>query len=430
MKIGIIAQGSHGDVEIMVALALGLIKRNHEVNILVITFNNRDYSFLNRNKGLKVYQKHVHEEFKSYHDALEFWDKPEENKDEIFVKLHSIIEEDLINYSYYFCENNDVVIGEPHLFELACVAPKFNIPYISVNCHVQNYRTKYEPPFKLSHIKGVDNEKLWDNYENYYNYFLKKKINWLRKKIGVKPIKNVLKEVMASDFLNLIPCSKHIYSVKPDWGNLYQFCGFWKSSDNYNDWQPPINLANFMESPEKPVFITVGSMEEHETNIEYFQTILLKTAHLIQRKVIILSNWKNDENTIENNVFKLRGFISYPEILRKCCLVVHHGGIGTLHNATEAGCPSVIITYGHDQHYNAKTLKEAGISSGSIDRKEVNPENLANLINEALEDKLMKQKAEQISLLMKEEDGVKTAIDKIEKMYQTFVEKSVKVIQD
>jgi UDP:flavonoid glycosyltransferase YjiC (YdhE family) len=167
-----------------------------------------------------------------------------------------------------------------------------------------------------------------------------------------------------------------------------------------------------MEGNEKPVFITVGSMAEHE-NSKNFQNLLMKTAGLISRKVIILTNWQHG-NTIEGNVYKLNGFVSYPVILRKCALVVHHGGVGTLHNATEAGCPSIIIKYGHDQPYNAKVLFDLGISNGSINRKDLKADELAKLVNDALQNKLMKQKAEQIALQMQNENGVETAVAIIE----------------
>ena len=334
-------------------------------------------------------------------------------KDEIYNKLHDFIKSDLIEYSYRFSEDNDIVIGPPHVFELACLAEKFNTPYISVNYNLQIYRTNDEAPFKFSDVKDIPFDKLWDIYESLYNVSLKRIINRFRKEHEMPPAKNVFHEVVISDFLNLIPYSKHLYKAKRDWNQTYQMCGFMKSPNDYNNWEPPEALFEFMEGEEKPVFISVGSMAEHEIDLENFQSLLLKAAHLISRKVIILTNWK-EGNVIEDNVYKLKGFISYPVILKKCALVVHHGGVGTSHNTTEAGCPSIVIKYGHDQHFNAKVLFDAGISNGSIDRKDLNAEELARLINDALENKQMKKKAEELALLLQNENGVEIAIEIIE----------------
>jgi UDP:flavonoid glycosyltransferase YjiC (YdhE family) len=189
--------------------------------------------------------------------------------------------------------------------------------------------------------------------------------------------------------------------------------GYWQTGTGYNHWALPESLANFIEGDEKPVMMTVGSMAEHEANAHEFQQILIDTARQIPGKVIILTNWEQGNN-IDGNIYKLKGFVSYPVLFSKCSLVVHHGGIGALHQATGAGCPSVIITYGHDQPFNAKVLYDAGISSGSIHRKDLNAKDLANLINKALEDREMRQKAEQLAVLLRNENGVENAVKVIE----------------
>jgi len=421
MKIGVLAQGSNGDIEILIPLALELLKNDHEVELLIITMNNRDYSFLQKYANLKVFQIPIHSEFINQEEDVEFWNPTEDKKDTILDKVYKKIAKNLVDYSYRFCTKSDLLIGVHHVFELSCIAEKFNIPYVSVNYPLEYIRTKYEPPLKFSHIKELDNEKLWDLWDNYCNKS-KRIINKFRKENGLGPIKNVREELLISRFLNIIPYSKYLCNRKPDWDNSFQISGFIKpSSVDYNVWEIHENLAGFIEGEEKPIFVTTGSMEIHENNLGKFQNILLHAAHLAPRKVIILSNWESG-NCVEGNVYKLKGFVSYPAILRKCCLVVHHGGIGILHNATEAGCPSIVIAYGYDQHYNAKLLYDNGISNGSIDRKELNAEKLATLIKEALENQAMKNKAEELALLLHNEDGVKTAVSLIEKYASAYQE--------
>lgn len=410
MKFGFITQGSNGDTEIIVSLALGLVQNKHEVELFIITLNNRDYSFLNQVPGLIVHQKYVHTEFKEETDDLEFW---KDNNQTIFHKLHELIKDELVGYSYKFAKEKDVVLGSHHIFELPCIAEKYHTPYISVNYHLEQMRTNTAPPFQLSSVKGKSIAQLWDGFESVNNVLMKRPINKFRREQGLPPIKNVLRDIFRSKFLNLIPYSSHIYKARPDWNNTYKMTGYWQTGTGYNHWTLPESLANFIEDDEKPVIITVGSMAEHEGNTHEFQQILIDTARQVPRKVIILTHWEQG-NHIDGNIYKLKGFVSYPVLFSKCSLVVHHGGIGALHHATGAGCPSVIIKYGHDQPFNAKVLYDAGISSGSIHRKDLNAKDLANLINKALGNKEMKQKAERLAVLVRNENGVENAVKIIE----------------
>jgi sterol 3beta-glucosyltransferase len=425
MKIGIITQGSNGDAEIFVSLALELVKRNHCVELFIITLNNRDYSFLNKVDGLTVYQKIIYSEFKKNQEDLEFW---KDSRGTIFAKIHIMIRDDLAKYSYKFVQESDVVIGSHYIFELASIAEKFNVPFVSVNCHLELIRTNLEAPFTLSHIKNKSISELWDIRESHYNIPMKRTINRFRKRNGLDSIKNVLQEVVRSPFLNLIPYSSHLYRAQSDWDETYKLCGYWKTSNNYNDWKSPKVLSDFLCYDEKPVLITVGSMVEHEVNIKSFHDLLLKAAHNVNRKVIILSNWEK-ECEISGSICRLSGFVSYPELFSKCSVIVHHGGIGTLHHVTEAGCPSVVITYGHDQPFNAKVLFDAGLSIGSISKNDLNADRLSELINLTLQNKKVTQKAKDTGLLIKKEKGVQNAVQYIEsKMKQNIQKKNAKIV--
>jgi hypothetical protein len=305
---------------------------------------------------------------------------------------------------------------------LACIAEKFNTPFIAVNYHLELIRSQFNTPFALSHVKKQSTSELWDVFEKQNNLKMKRLINLYRLRNGLKPVKSVLQDVMHSGFLNLIPYSKHLYKAKPDWDKTYKLCGYWKTPPDYNDWKPSKELVSFISNEEKPVLITVGSMVEHEVDIKSFQNLLLEAAHQVNRKVIILTKW--DENDgIVGNVFKISGFISYPKLFSKCSVIVHHGGIGAMHHATEAECPSVVIPYGHDQPFNAKVLLEAGISLGSIHRKDLKPDCLAELINKTLQNKKIMQKAKKTGMLLKTENGVENAIRYIE---ESIIEEKVK----
>ncbi len=413
--------GSHGDVEMFVALAIELIERNHKVNLFIITINDRDYSFLSKYDGLNVYQKHFNAEIRNKSEVdVESWKKPLDKQYDLMNKWYKDSVPDITEYSYKFCDCSDILIGSQHIRELPCIAEKYSKPYVSIRVYPAYVRTNYEPPFWVQNVDGKSNSELWDIFESYENRVFKRQINKFRKSIGLEPVKNVLREVVDSKFLNLIGYSKHLWDKKSDWEDTFHLCGYFEVKNKYNKWELPHELKNFIEGDEKPVFITIGSMLEFENDKGMINNLLIEVTKRINRKFIFHSDWGHTDK-VDDNVYKISGFISYPELLEYCDLAIHHGGVGTMHIVTKAGCPSVVIEYLCEQPFNAHVLEKKEISSGSIHRSQLCVESLTALIENALKNDQMKEKAVEISKLMKKENGVSTAVDLIEKKIEQMV---------
>src|SRR5688572_21928942 len=125
MKFGIIAQGSNGDIEILVAVALGLVNRGHQVEIFIISFNDRDYAFLNEKEGLTVFQKHIYETYRKELTNFEFWNDDgndkEKYKESFYYRLHESFKNDIEDYSVLFARRNDCIISLYHIYEASAI---------------------------------------------------------------------------------------------------------------------------------------------------------------------------------------------------------------------------------------------------------------------------------------------------------------------
>jgi len=117
----------------------------------------------------------------------------------------------------------------------------------------------------------------------------------------------------------------------------------------------------------------------------------------------------------------------YPEIYRiaraphqsvfpGCAAVVHHSGAGTTQSATLAGCPSVVVEHASDQPLWGEVLYRAVISSKLLHRRNVTATKLARAIRIVLDSPEMSKKAKMIGNRMKQEDGVKQAIELINRL--------------
>lgn len=54
-------------------------------------------------------------------------------------------------------------------------------------------------------------------------------------------------------------------------------------------------------------------------------------------------------------------FAPFQTLLKKSLAIVHHGGIGTLAQALNAGIPQLITPYSHDQPDNAERIFQLGV---------------------------------------------------------------------
>jgi UDP:flavonoid glycosyltransferase YjiC (YdhE family) len=60
------------------------------------------------------------------------------------------------------------------------------------------------------------------------------------------------------------------------------------------------------------------------------------------------------------------GEVEHRAVLNRCRAVVHHGGAGTLHAATGAGVPSVIVPAAADTFFWAAAAEQAGVAPPAV----------------------------------------------------------------
>jgi rhamnosyltransferase subunit B len=56
----------------------------------------------------------------------------------------------------------------------------------------------------------------------------------------------------------------------------------------------------------------------------------------------------------------VKPFIPFRQVLPKCKVILHHGGIGTAALAFASGTPQVVTPFAHDQFDNAARIEKTG----------------------------------------------------------------------
>src|SRR5581483_7861155 len=98
-------------------------------------------------------------------------------------------------------------------------------------------------------------------------------------------------------------------------------------------------------------------------------------------------------------------------------LVVHQGGVGTTAQCLRAGKPMLIMPYSHDQPDNARRMKRLGVAK-VIPKASYTPKKVTRKLRKILEEPELAQKAAMIAGQLRHEDGVKTACDALEALYE------------
>ncbi|MFT7561963.1 MAG: sterol 3beta-glucosyltransferase [Flavobacteriales bacterium] len=421
MKVGMVTYGSNGDVEPMVSFALELAKNNHEVDIAIISIHDRDYSFLNDVNNIRCVQKDYSNSVRvSADDNVDFWRHDVDDQFSVMDRWYKATLDQVVQYSEEFCAHCDILVGPQHLLESSCIAEKMSTPYVSLRALPAHVRSSHIEPYWLSffQLEGMTNNEMWDLLESYENKSYKRYINRFRKQYDLPRVKNVMKEVIDSSWLNLISYSEHLHQIQDDWEPSFKLCGHFLAP-SYLNWSMPQELEDFIGHDEKPILISLHSMLEYESDKDGIKNLLVDVAERLGKKVIVHSNWGQSE-MVNDMLFKLDGIVDLPLLIDRCRLVVHHGGVGISHITTTQGVPSVVMKYGCDHPYNSDALDAVGVSGGSIYRNDVTVENLSDLVLSSLADENLFLRSENLGVKMRDENGARKAVVFLEEAFSTL----------
>ena len=158
--------------------------------------------------------------------------------------------------------------------------------------------------------------------------------------------------------------------------------------------------------------MTFGSMNAADPSSEE-TTRLFRDAAMLAGCRAIIQTGVRPADAVPPNVLYLQQ-VEHQLVFPRCAAVVHHGGAGTSHAASRAGCPSIVVEHVTDQAFWGGVLHRAGIAPALLHRRTVTAAVLASSIRTVLSSSVMRRKAREIGERMRQEDGVKRAVELIE----------------
>lgn len=224
--------------------------------------------------------------------------------------------------------------------------------------------------------------------------------NWLRIKDRIKR-KELESIVRSRKFIYTI--SPHLFPRPEYWDGNIKVLGH-HAVQKISNWKPEKELTEFIESNEKILFITFGSMNNPEP--ERKTKIILEI--LVRNKIPAIINTASGglvkPNNFNSELIYFVSQIPYDWIFPKMYAVIHHGGSGTTHLALKYGCATLIIPHFIDQFVWDEIISELGLGPKGIRINKISANILERKMLALLSNISYKAKSEEIGGLMRKED--------------------------
>jgi vancomycin aglycone glucosyltransferase len=393
MKIACVILGTRGDVQPMVALATGLMKKGHEVIIcappeneeLVRQYNCRFESF---GPNLK---KAVNE-------------NPEKQKGgvaaTISLKEGKKLIADQINLLPPIIKGMDLVLGAGIVIGVQTAADIVKAPYRLVAFYPILLGTTKDDPLKNRIMFGFGRSMM--------NLIIKGFINKNRKRLGLLPIKDVWSHWVGENVI--IACDKEIITARDGVAFPFTQTGFMLLPSKNS---LPENVEAFLSSGKPPVYIGFGS--NPIVSGEKYSQMFEKVREATGQRFIVSKGWANLPATDSPDILYVDE-IPFEFLFPRLAAVIYHGGTGTLATVARAGIPQAAFPFIADQFMNRDQIVKLGLGPKTCDFKEMTAESISSAISECITNDTYKKNAAEMSERLKDANGIDLTVQLIEKI--------------
>ena len=412
MRIAVIAPGSRGDVEPYIALGKGLVEAGHIVRLVT----HRDFEMLVNSHGLEFWP--VESNVQDIVQSQEMRGLLEKGN---FLAIMSQMAKEAERGALAFaevglaaCRGMDLVLaGLAGLFVGLALAERFGLPLLQAY-YIPLTPTQAYPSCLFPKLPSWSGGAL-----NRLSYHITRQIMWQpfrpadrlarRKALGLPtaPFWGPYKSDRVRHTPILYGYSPSVIPPPSDWGDNIHVTGYW-FLDPPADWAPPPALVEFLQAGSPPVYVGFGSMSNRKP--EEAADLVLQALARTQQRGIILSGWSGLHKTDLPDSVLMLDSIPFSWLFPRVAAVVHHGGAGTTAAGLRAGVPSVVIPFFGDQPFWGQRVAELGVGPEPIPRRKLTVGRLAQAIQNATTDPMMRQRAADLGSKIRAEDGIARAV--------------------
>lgn len=246
--------------------------------------------------------------------------------------------------------------------------------------------------------------------------FLAKPWYRLRAEVGLPPTAEVNPLIDGhSPSLVLALFSKVLADQQPDWPSHTRITGF-PIHDQDGEATLPTALARFLDDGPPPLVFTLACTAATVAG-SFFEHSVAAAKRLGRRAVLVTGRQDGRLPSPLPEGMVVCDYAPFSQLFPRAVAVVHPGGIGTTGLAMRAGIPMLVVPYAHDHPDNAHRLVRLGIAR-SVARHRYAPVRVADELRHLLDDPAYTDRAAAIGEQVRQEDGVHSACEALERLLQ------------
>lgn len=412
MKITMLAVGSRGDVQPYVALGLGLQRAGYEVTLATHS-NFEDFV---TGHGLRFHNLGGDVRALVVSPTGRVITTSGANPWPLILNLKSFFEEnadEFFSNSLRACEGAGAIIYSIFAITAYHIGEKMRVPHFPAMLQPFTRTSAFpiQPPPADWMRTRISNRMGFLFAQQAFGQAFRSLMNrWRTEKLGLPPLPlaGLYSLIDKRHMPVLYGYSPTIVPKPSDWGPRSHVTGYW-FLDRPTDWQPPADLAAFLQSGDPPVYVGFGSMAT--LNPEQTAGIVIEALRKAGRRGVLLSGWGGLRPSDVPEDMCLVDSVPHDWLFPQMAAVVHHGGAGTTGTGIRSGVPSVAIPFFADQYFWADRLSRLGVGPKSIPQDKLTVNNLAEAIRVATTNEDMRRRAAAIGKCIQAEDGVACAVE-------------------
>jgi UDP:flavonoid glycosyltransferase YjiC (YdhE family) len=414
MNVTIIALGSRGDVQPYVALGRGLKDAGHAVKVLA----SPDFQSLITGAGLGFVDsggslETVAQEMQS---LLEHG-----NLIKIMSSMGKAAEQMALKAAVSgleACREADLLVGGlGGLFMGVALSEKTGVPFVPA------YLYPFTPTREFPGVLTPLPRSRLTAWANPASHRIAQQVMWQTTRaaddqaraqilhIGRAPFRGPFDALQRLGQPILYGYSPQVLPRPKDWGDSIHITGYW-FLDPPEGWQPPADLADFLQAGPPPIYIGFGSMTSDRP--EETADLVLQALSRTGQRGILYAGWGGlKKESLPETVFMI-GSTPHTWLFPRMAAVVHHGGAGTTAAGLWSGVPSIITPFMGDQQFWGERVHQLGVGPAPVPRRRLTADRLAGSIRRAMSDPGIRERAARLGERIRAEDGVARAVALLE----------------